>query len=114
MRVLFTSTPAVGHVHPMVALARAFRDDGDRVGWATGAELCSQLAAEGFEVMPSGLGAEESRREFYRRFPEYWSLSPADGPAFMFPRLFGGVRAPHMLDRCPDPRCSVGCSSECR
>jgi UDP:flavonoid glycosyltransferase YjiC (YdhE family) len=97
VRVLFTSTPAVGHVHPMVPLARAFRDDGDRVGWATGAELCSQLGGEGFEAMPAGLGAEESRREFYRRFPEYWSLPQADGPAFMFPRLFGSVRAPRML-----------------
>jgi hypothetical protein len=81
----------------MVPLARAFRDDGDRVGWATGAERCAQLAAEGFEAMPAGLGAQESRREFYRRFPEYWSLSQADGPAFMFPRLFGTVRAPRML-----------------
>jgi hypothetical protein len=27
----------------------------------------------------------------------WWSLSPADGPAFMFPRLFGAVRAPRML-----------------
>jgi len=81
----------------MVPLARAFRDDGDRVGWATGAELCPRLAAEGFEAMPAGLGADESRGEFYSRFPEYWSLPQADGPAFMFPRLFGTVRAPLML-----------------
>jgi UDP:flavonoid glycosyltransferase YjiC (YdhE family) len=97
VRVLFTSTPAVGHVHPMVPLARAFHDDGDRVGWAAGAELCPQLAAEGFGAMPAGLGADESRREFYSRFPEYRSLPHAEGPAFMFPRLFGTVRAPRML-----------------
>jgi len=81
----------------MVPLARAFLDGGDRVGWATGAELCSQLATEGFEAMPAGPGGDEGRREFYSRFPEYWSMARTDGPAFMFPRLFGTVRAPRML-----------------
>ena len=97
LRILFTSTPAVGHVHPMVPLARAFRDRGDRLAWATGAEVCPMLAKEGFEAAPSGLGADESRQEFYDRFPEYAYLAPIDGPSFMFPRLFGTVRAPPML-----------------
>jgi UDP:flavonoid glycosyltransferase YjiC (YdhE family) len=97
LRILFTSTSAVGHVHPMVPLARAFRDRGDPIAWATGAEVCPMLAKEGFEAMPSGFGADESRQEFYDRFPEYAYLAPIDGPSFMFPRLFGTVRAPQML-----------------
>jgi UDP:flavonoid glycosyltransferase YjiC (YdhE family) len=97
LRILFTSTPAVGHVHPMVPLARAFRSRGDPIAWATGAEVCPMLAKDGFEAMRSGQGADESRQEFYDRFPEYAYLAPTDGPPFMFPRLFGTVRAPQML-----------------
>jgi len=82
----------------MVPLARAFRDGGDQVAWATGIAVCADLAEEGFEAMPAGLDAERSRREFLDRFPEYGSLSPAEGPAFMFSRLFGTVRTPRMLD----------------
>ena len=98
MRVLFTSTPAVGHVHPMVPLARAFREQGDRVSWTTAATVCPALVAEGFEAFPAGSGADESRQQFYDQFPEHAELTPAEGPAFMFPRLFGTIRAPRMLD----------------
>ncbi len=97
MRVLFTTTPGWGHVHPMVPLAQAFRQRGDDVHWAAAAELCPRLRDEGFSAEAAGLGLAESRREFDRRFPELEQLPAAERPAFMFPRLFGAVRAPRML-----------------
>ena len=98
MRVLFTSTPGVGHVHPMVPLARAFREQGDRVSWTVADSVCPALVAEGFEAFPAGLGADESRQQFFDQFPEHAELSPAEGPAFMLPRLFGIICASPMLD----------------
>lgn len=98
MRVLFTSTAGWGHVHPMVPLATAFVDQGDEVLWATSAEGCGRLQREGFATAPCGLGGAEAMAEFDRRFPEYRALPPAERPPFMFPKLFGAVRAEPMLD----------------
>ena len=97
MRVLFTTTPGWGHVHPMVPLAQAFRERGDEVLWAAAAEVCPRLTREGFEATAAGLGGAESHQEFDDRFPEIGELPPAERPAFMFPRLFGSVRARPML-----------------
>ena len=65
--------------------------------WAAHSTVCQSLVDEGFEAMPAGLGAAESTAEFNRRFPEVASLPVDERPAFMFPRLFGTVRAAPML-----------------
>jgi UDP:flavonoid glycosyltransferase YjiC (YdhE family) len=70
MRVLFTSSPGWGHIHPMVGLARAFLDRGDSVLWITGADACARLEREGFDASPAGLGEREGMAELNRRFPE--------------------------------------------
>jgi UDP:flavonoid glycosyltransferase YjiC (YdhE family) len=97
MRVLFTTTPGWGHLHPMVPLAKAFVDRGDDVQWAAAAELVPKLQRYGFPVVAAGLGLVESQTEFLRLFPEYEALAPAERSAFTFPRLFGSVRAAPML-----------------
>ncbi|HUP71595.1 MAG TPA: glycosyltransferase [Acidimicrobiales bacterium] len=97
MRVLFTSTPGWGHIHPMVGLARAFLDRGDSVLWVTGADACARLEREGFEASPAGRGEREGMAEVNRRFPEIQKLPPPERPEFMFHRLFGTVRAAPML-----------------
>jgi UDP:flavonoid glycosyltransferase YjiC (YdhE family) len=97
VRVLFTTTPGWGHVHPMVPLARAFVDRGDDVVWAAAAEVAPRLERAGFKVEAAGPGLAESFGEFNRRFPEIESLPPPERPDFMFPRLFGSVRAAPML-----------------
>ncbi|HET9442242.1 MAG TPA: hypothetical protein VFO65_02895, partial [Acidimicrobiales bacterium] len=93
MRVLFTATPGWGHVHPMVPLARALLDRGDDVSWAVGADVVPRLAGAGFRAVPAGLGGAEGMREYHRRFPEMAGLPRPAWPDFMFPRLFGAVRA---------------------
>ena len=59
MRVLFTSSPALGHVHPMVALAMALAGRGRDVWWVVAAEACPRLEAVGFETFPAGLSVAE-------------------------------------------------------
>jgi UDP:flavonoid glycosyltransferase YjiC (YdhE family) len=97
MRVLFTTTPGWGHVHPLVPLATAFVERGDEVLFAAAPEACPRLAKDGFEARPAGGGQGESWAEFLRRFPEFELLPPAERPDFLFPRLFGAVRAAPML-----------------
>jgi UDP:flavonoid glycosyltransferase YjiC (YdhE family) len=97
MRILFTSTAGWGHVHPMIPLAKAFVDAGEDVLWATSAEGCERLVREGFAAAPCGLSGPSAMSEFTRRFPEIEQLAPQERPEFMFPRLFGAVRAGPML-----------------
>ncbi|MEO8694279.1 MAG: glycosyltransferase [Acidimicrobiales bacterium] len=98
MRVLFTSTPGWGHIHPMVPLGRAFLDRGDSVLWATGADSCGRLEQEGFETSVAGRSERDAMAELDRQFPEIKTMPPAERPPYMFPRLFGTVRAASMLD----------------
>lgn len=81
----------------MVPLAKAFVDRGDDVAWAVAAEVMPRLEQEGFRVHAAGPGLAETLREFHRRFPEVETLPPAARPDFMFPGMFGAVRAAPML-----------------
>src|SRR5581483_504725 len=98
MRVLVTSSPPIGHVHPLVPLATALQQAGHDVRWATGPDAREIVAAAGIEPVVAGLTATERREEYFRRFPEARQLSPEDLPGHMFPRLFGTLSAPPMLD----------------
>ncbi len=82
----------------MVPLAHAFIARGHEVLWSASPEVCPALEREGIHAAPAGLNQQESARLFTERFPEVESLAPAEKPAFMFPRLFGAVRAGPMLD----------------
>jgi UDP:flavonoid glycosyltransferase YjiC (YdhE family) len=98
VRVLFTSVPSVGHLHPMMPLARAFLGRGDEVLWVTGADGCQRLVRAGIAALPAGLDEPTGKGEFDQRFPEVRDLPREQWPDFMFPRLFGRVRAPRMLE----------------
>ena len=97
VRVLFTSSPGWGHIHPMVGLARAFLDRGDPVLWVTGADACARLEREGIETSAAGLSERDGMSELNRQFPEIQAMPPSERPNYMFPRLFGTVRAASML-----------------
>jgi len=77
----------------MVPLARAFLRAGHAVGWAAAEDVCSRLRREGFDALAAGLGEDVGHAEFQRRFPQVSAMAPAERPDFMFPRLFGSIRA---------------------
>ncbi|MFF3606719.1 glycosyltransferase [Streptomyces sp. NPDC002463] len=54
MRILFSSTPAHGHLLPELPLARAFRDRGDEVAVITSAGFAPLFAAESITLFPVG------------------------------------------------------------
>lgn len=73
MRVLFTTQPAVGHFHPLVALARALADARHEVAFATAPLFCPTVAAAGIRAFPAGLDWLESEAE--RAFPALRGLA---------------------------------------
>jgi UDP:flavonoid glycosyltransferase YjiC (YdhE family) len=58
MRLLFTSRPYLGHLQPMLPLAKAARAAGHEVVFATGAEVASALVVHGFptEIVGADVG----------------------------------------------------------
>ena len=94
MRVLFSSPSALGHVHPMVPLARAFQHRGHDVRWATGPDACNRVEQAGITAVPIGLSAREGRAEYWRRYPDAKDLPGEQLPAHMFPKMFGAVNTP--------------------
>jgi UDP:flavonoid glycosyltransferase YjiC (YdhE family) len=97
-RILFTSNPGFGHIHPMMPLAQALAARGHDVRWALTPEACPRLNAFGFETFPAGLGEAERQMEFDRCREAIASLPPEARPDQLFPAFFGAVCTPPMLD----------------
>lgn len=93
MRILIAATPAAGHVNPLRPLAAALRDSEHEVVWATGAEVCRDLAAEGFATrvagpsLPALFGALAART----RGQPGGGVRPDRITHWFAPRLFGEV-----------------------
>jgi UDP:flavonoid glycosyltransferase YjiC (YdhE family) len=68
MRALFTCQPGLGHLHPMVPLARAFANAGHGVTFAVSPSFHGYVEAAGFPAVGVGLDWLESEME--RTFPE--------------------------------------------
>src|SRR5690349_13473185 len=98
MRVLFTSTAGVGHVTPMLPLARAFRDRGDEVRWAVPPSASGRLSALGFESVDVGDDTTHHPEDMRRRHGETLAgLPPEEIPNFLFAEIFGYDRTRRML-----------------
>ena len=59
MRVLFSTTAAYGHFHPLVPLARAFADGGHQVAFATAEAFGEQVERACFRVLAAGMQPAE-------------------------------------------------------
>jgi UDP:flavonoid glycosyltransferase YjiC (YdhE family) len=97
MRVLFSSTSALGHVQPMLPLAAAVRDRGHEVLWVTAEDVCPRIEAAGIPTASAGMPVAEVLREYRRRYPESHSLTGEALGDHMFPKVFGAIAAPAMF-----------------
>jgi UDP:flavonoid glycosyltransferase YjiC (YdhE family) len=77
MRVLFTTQPAPGHLHPLVPLAQALGTAGHEVMFACSASFCPTVKACGFTVIPAGLDWLESA--FGVAFPRSAEVAATEG-----------------------------------
>src|SRR4051794_422887 len=66
VRILFTATPLVGHVFPMLPLMHAAREAGHEVVMATGAEMAPVVAQRGFPTWTVGPDIVEVLAELER------------------------------------------------
>jgi len=87
MRVVFSSTPAFGHVLPLLPLALAARDAGAEVAVVTAAMFAESVAP--LELMPAGPAFAEINAEYERR-TGVTNIVELDAEAFG--ELFGAVR----------------------
>jgi UDP:flavonoid glycosyltransferase YjiC (YdhE family) len=100
VRVLFSSLGALGHVYPMLPLARALRADGHEVRWACGAEMSPVINQAGIPTVPTAITdrtIEEGRRRVGRRQRQLATLSPEQRTDYLFSWMFGELLAPPML-----------------
>src|SRR5512134_530498 len=71
MRVLFTSTPGLGHVHPLLPLMRAARERGDAVQVAVSADARSAVSGFGFDTVSTPEPFPAETQAFWSRLREY-------------------------------------------
>jgi UDP:flavonoid glycosyltransferase YjiC (YdhE family) len=95
MKLLFVSSPGVGHVLPMVGLALAARDRGHDVAWATAADAWPLLHAHGISTLAAGVPFAQCRTETRARWPQAPHAGRAQA-AHAFAHLFGKVVFAHM------------------
>ena len=97
MRVLFSSMGLVGHINPLVPLARALVARGHEIRWATAPDGCARVEQAGFDAVAAGITQAERWVEIDRRYPELRELPPQERPDAWFPKLFGAISAPPAL-----------------
>jgi UDP:flavonoid glycosyltransferase YjiC (YdhE family) len=95
MRILFTTAPGVGHLLPLLPLAREARDRGHEVVIGGGASLTTITESAGFrhELMgPATIG------EMFRGLPDLSSIPPRERVLISMPKVFCEGIAPAMAD----------------
>ncbi|HEX6493058.1 MAG TPA: glycosyltransferase [Candidatus Dormibacteraeota bacterium] len=100
MRVLLSTTPAAGHLQPMLPLARALHRAGHEVAVAVAPGMCPRVATEGLLALESGRDIESWWPALEERNPERpWErLLPEEILLWFLPHLFVEVGARAMVD----------------
>jgi len=97
MRVLFTSPSGLGHIHPMVPLARAMVARGHDVLWATPADGVGHIERTGISAVATGPAGLPGPAEVRRQYPELDALPLIEMPDVMFGKIYGALAAPQIL-----------------
>ena len=97
MRVLITTPAGLGHIHPMVPLARALVAAGHTVRWALPEQAAHVVADHDIDVIPIAGRASITPQEAARQFPELAALPAQARPDALFGKLFGAMATPPML-----------------
>ena len=95
--MLVTTPAGLGHIHPMVPLARALAGRGHEVLWATPADGVEHVERTGIRSVRAGPAGITLPADARRRYPELHQLGPAEMPDVLFGKLFGAIAAPAIL-----------------
>jgi UDP:flavonoid glycosyltransferase YjiC (YdhE family) len=91
MRVLFTSVPSSGHLHPLLPLAQALAAAGHEVAVASGGDAVAVVAETGLVFVEAGRREPEIVAEAIARMPD---ATPAERGIAMF----ATIAAPALVD----------------
>lgn len=97
MRVLLTTPAGVGHIHPMLPLARAMVARGHDLLCAIPADGVAHVERAGIRAVAAGPPGLTNVAAARRQYPEFDALAPAEVPDVMFSKLFGAIAAPAIL-----------------
>jgi UDP:flavonoid glycosyltransferase YjiC (YdhE family) len=98
VRILFSSTWGVGHVFPIVPLARALLGVRHDVMWVGHEPACAHIAAAGLQSRVAGLNSAGVRAVLDRNRSETAAMPSEAHAAYTFPRMFGLAATPAMLE----------------
>jgi UDP:flavonoid glycosyltransferase YjiC (YdhE family) len=79
MRALFTVQPAIGHLHPLLPVARALEDAGHAVAFCSSASFRQEVEIFGFDCFDAGVDWVAADRSTWTAFPP---MPPPHDPAF--------------------------------
>lgn len=90
MRVLMTSMPGMGHVHPLVPLAMGLQRAGHDVAWATAGEARARIEGYGFRALQAGSApGASSTPATTPSGPDLRDVPPRERRARLFGQRFG-------------------------
>ncbi len=95
MKILFAATPALGHINPLLAIARMAKGRGDTTLFTSGSHFAPAIEAAGARFVPLAAAADLDFREIEKNYPERALLPP--GPLhlkFDMERIFLDLMEP--------------------
>lgn len=98
MRVLVSTTSGYGHIVPTLPLARALRDAGHHVVWASHEGARASIEGAGFAFRSAGMGIAERSRRLAEVAPELRDLPPRQRRPVVWAALFARLEAPARRD----------------
>lgn len=109
MRVLFSTTPLDGHFRPLLPLARALRDRGHEIAFATAGSWHGHVEAEGFPALAAGADHSTARaRRLDDEMTAVTRLPGIDRRYYVFSYLFAeghaALKLTELLDAARDWR----------
>ena len=97
-RILFTTQAAYGHFHPLVPLAKALKEAGHDVAFATAESFRPAVEASGFRCFPAGMDfLLTATIDWGATFPVMADVDPEEQLAHVIGLLWGKVTAERMV-----------------
>ncbi|MBR0873322.1 glycosyltransferase [Bradyrhizobium tropiciagri] len=81
MKLLFASTPATGHLNPLLAISRILLSEGHEVGFLTGTVFRDRIEGSGLKFFALPPGADLDLRDILAVVPELKDIPP--GPEWL-------------------------------
>ncbi|MBW7975114.1 nucleotide disphospho-sugar-binding domain-containing protein [Bradyrhizobium sp. BR 10289] len=76
MKILIASTPATGHLNPMLAITRILTAEGHEIAFMTGTAFRARVEASGVKFIPLPENVDFDPNDVFSRFPELKTIPP--------------------------------------